>query len=157
MGQALLGLISGLAGIVIGCIVTWRLKTQAARNQARRETLVTAAKGLQDYMVDYALFYVEYLSPDGQAKHGHWAQLSGDTNSTYLQLLRAVDIGRGHLKIINGLLFANFPQEIIRQLSKDIMTIVVMTAMQAQADCREVDRIANRACDLIPDLIKKYA
>ena len=149
-------LLSSLVGTLVGCILTWLLMTRTARNQARRETLVMAAKALQDYRVDYAQWYVEYMSPIAQASGGWAKPTTGKPDPIYLDLMSAVDKGRGHLRVIHGSLYAHFPQEVIKPICIELMRILVMSAHDKQADCREVDRVVEGACDLIPDLIKRY-
>ncbi|MCX6833752.1 MAG: hypothetical protein NTW07_01230 [candidate division Zixibacteria bacterium] len=148
---------SGVFGAVVGGLCTWHVTTRVERNKARLETLLRAAEALQDYKVDYANWYVEYLSPLVEAK-GHWERPStGSPDPEKLRLMSAADKGRGRLKVVHGALFAHFPKDVVKPLCTEIMKIILMTCYQAQVDCREVDRVADGASDLIPDLIRKYA
>jgi hypothetical protein len=156
MLQALIGLLSGAVGTIIGSILTWRLMTRAARNQARRETLVRTAEILQDYRVAYAQWYVEYLSPQAQASEGWARPPTGKPDPVYLSLMSAVDRARGYLRVIHGALFAYFPREVARPICVEIMRVLTMSGTM-QADCRQVDTVVEAACDLIPDIIRRYS
>ena len=156
MWQFLVALISGAGGTVIGCVLTWRLMTTVARNQARRETLVMAAEALEDYGVAYAQWYGEYLSPQAQGS-GSWAKPpTGEPDPVYLKLMNAVDTGRGRLRVLNGALYAHFPQNEIKPLCTEILRVLVMSAHDKQVDCRQVDQVVEKACDLIPDMIRRF-
>jgi hypothetical protein len=155
MWQFVIALISGAGGTLIGCILTWRLMTTAARNKARRETLLMAAEALQDYRVAYAQWYVEYLSPQAQALE-NWAKApTGKPDPVYLKLIDAVDRGRGRLRVVNGALYAHFRQSEIKPLCTEILSLLVMSAADKKADCREVDTAVENACDLVPDMIRR--
>ncbi|MGA2621112.1 MAG: hypothetical protein ABSF26_26100 [Thermoguttaceae bacterium] len=156
MCQFLQVLLSSLVGTLVGCILTWLLMTRTARNQARRETLITAAKALQDYRVDYAQWYVEYMSPIAQAPGGWAKPTTGKPDPIYLELMSAVDKGRGRLRVIIASLYAHFPQKVVKPICVELMRVLKMSAHDAQADCREVDVVAEGAFSLIPDLIKRY-
>lgn len=148
-------IISAGIGAIVGGYVTWTVATRAARDQARRNTLIETARGLQDYGVAYAQWYTEYLSPQARSV-GHWAKPpTGKPDSVYLGLMGAVDRGMGNLKVIQGLLYAHFPQRVINPLSDEIAKVLVLS--KGQADCREIDHIVNGACDMIPDLVRKYS
>ena len=156
MSQLLVVLISSAGGTVIGCLFTWILTTRAERNRVRRETLVSAAEVLEDYRVVYAQWYVEYLSSQAQTPE-NWARPpTGKPDSVCLRLMSDVDRHRGHLRGIQGILYAYFPEEKINPLWKEIEKVLNMSGPQRQASCYEVDRVVNGACDLIPDIIRRY-
>lgn len=156
MGQILVALISGAGGTAIGCLFTWILTTRAARNQVRREALVSAAKALQDYRVAYAHWYTEYLSSQAPASETWARPATGKPDPLYLQMMSDVDIGRGHLRVIQAILYAHFREEEINALWKEIAKVLAMSAPESQVDCREVECVAEAACDLIPDIIRRY-
>jgi len=153
----LVALLSGAGGTAIGCVITWLLMTRGERNRARRETLVMAAEALQDYRVAYAQWYGEYLSPQAQAS-GSWAKPpTGKPDPVYLNLMGGVDKGRGRLRVINSALQAYFPEKVIEPLCNEVLKVLVMSAHDQKADCRDVDRVVEKACDLIPDMIRRYS
>ena len=155
MSQFLVALTSGAVGTVVGCLLTWRLMTRTARNEARRKTLVMAAEALQDYRVAYARWYAKYLSPQAQAL-GDWARPpTGKPDPVYLKLMNAVDTGRGRLRVLSGALYAHFREKDIRPLYTEIMKVLVMSG-EPHVDCRQVDEVVGKACDLIPDMIRRF-
>lgn len=156
MSQFLVALISGAAGTVAGSILTWHLMTKTARNKARRDVLVTTAESLQDYRVAYAQWYGEYLSPQAKAL-GSWAKPpTGKPDPVYLELMRAVDGTRGRLRVLRGALYAHFRETDIKALYAEITKLLNMSAHDKQADCREVDEIAEKASNMIPDVIRQF-
>jgi len=156
MEPALIAILSAAAGAIMGGYVTWVVTTRATRYQARRDSLVKAARALQDYGVAYAQWYTEYLSPQARSQ-GNWAKPpTGKPDPVYLNLMSAVDRGRGELRVIQGLLYALFPQEVIKPIYAEIMKVLVMSG-PPQADCRDVDRVVDGACKLMPDLMRKYS
>jgi len=156
MYEALIALLSAMIGTAIGVYATWFLTTRAARNQARREILVKVMEALQDYRVAYAQWYTEYLSPQAQVASGHWAKPpTGKPDPMYIELMRAVDMQAGRLRVLGGVLYAHFPTKVIKPIFAEVMKVLVMTG-PGHKDCREVDQVAEGACSLIPDLMKKY-
>ncbi|KPK47281.1 MAG: hypothetical protein AMK72_08635 [Planctomycetes bacterium SM23_25] len=70
--------------------------------------------------------------------------------------MRGVDKGRRELRVIQGALYAHFPQKVIKPLWAEIEKVLIMSADPLQADCRHVDKVVESACNLIPDMIRKY-
>jgi hypothetical protein len=150
--------LSGLFGTLTGCAVTWMLVTQTERNRAWRDALVLAMRALQDYRVAYANFYVEYVSPLAQQPAGNWAKpTTGKPDAVYLKLMTVVDRLRGRLRVASGVLYAHFPQEVIKPICVEITRVLIESAHDHKMDCRLVDQIVDGACDLIPDLLRKYS
>jgi hypothetical protein len=157
MDQILVNFISTGFGAIAGGCVSYYITTRATRNQARRDALSKAVQGLQDYRVAYAQWYVEYLSPQAEEARGHWAKPpAGTPDKVHLDLMGTVDRGRGSLRTVDALLVALFPEKVISPVCTGIMDVLHMSGQQ-QSDCREVDRVADATCDLIPDLIRKYS
>lgn len=158
MKEVLIALLSGAGGTAIGCVISWILMTHWERNKARREALLKAAEALADYGVAYAQWYVEYLSPLAQSVRGHWARPPvGSPDPLHLRLMSDVDKGRGRIKVIVGSLWALFPEKVIDPVCSEMMKVVIMSSQGAQADCRDVDCVVERACGIIPDLIRRYS
>jgi len=151
--QILTPLIAAIFGTTVGSLLTWYLMTVSARKQARREILLKTAYALEAYRVAYALWYGEYLSPTAQ-QSGPWAKPPGGGDPRYLSLMKAVDMGRGRLRALIGALYAHFREDEIRPLYKDITEVLVKSGPQ-HADCRDVDIIVEKACDLIPGMIRR--
>ncbi|MBN1916973.1 MAG: hypothetical protein JW889_03605 [Verrucomicrobia bacterium] len=156
MTQFLVPLVSGVGGTLIGCLLTWHLMTRTVRNEARRKVLVMAAEALQDYRVAYAQWYAEYLSPEAQAVEDWAKPPTGKPDPVYLQLMSAVDTGRGRLRVINGALYAHFRKTDVKPLCTEMLRVLTMSAGDKPADCRKVDEIVEKAHDLIPDMIRRF-
>lgn len=157
MSGFLVAFFSAVGGTAVGCLLTWILANRSERNRARREILVRVAQAFQDYRVAYAQWYVEYLSPEARKTGGHWVKApTGKPDVTYLSLMRRVDEGGGQFRVLKGALYAHFPQGLIDPLCAHIHDVLELSSYAIQADCHHVDQVAEKACDLIPDLIKRY-
>ena len=157
MYQVIVALVSGAGGTILGCFVAWVLMTRTERNRTRREALTMALEALEDYRVAYAQWYVEYLSPQAHAASGSWAKApTGKPDAVYLKLMGDVDRARGRLRVLNGTLYAHFPEKVIKPLHRDIMKVLIMTSGRRQADSGEVEDVVERVCNQIPDIIRKY-
>jgi len=159
-----IGLISGsvdamvgaVLGALVGGFVTWKITKSAAEREARRDALVKTGNALQQFRVAYAQFYVEFLSPEAMNVRGHWAKgIEEKPDSVYLDLMAKVDSGKGRLRVLHGALYGLFPRGEVDRLAEEIMRILSV-AGDPPAHCRDVDSIADRSCEMIPDLIRKY-
>jgi hypothetical protein len=81
--------------------------------------------------------------------------LTDPPDRLYLDLENAVDRGRGRLRVVRGALCAHFCGEEIKPLYTEIEKVLNLS-FPRQADFREVDAVVERACDLIPDIIRRY-
>ena len=115
---------------------------------------MTVAYALEDFRVAYALWYGEYLSPEAQASES-WAKPPGEGGPRYLDLMKSVDTGRGRLRVLNGALYAHFRQDDIKPLCSDILEVLLKSGDQ-HTHCREVDGVVERACNRIPDMIRRF-
>lgn len=156
MEQVFISLVTGAIGALIGGYVSYRVATRAARSQARREALAKAVERLQDYKVAYAQWYVEYLSPHAVAAGRKWAKTPSDTvDKTCLDMMGAVDRGRGSLRGTHAMLVALFPGDVIRPVCEGISEVLHLSG-SVQSDLHEVDRVADAVCELIPPLIRNH-
>jgi len=141
-------MVGAVLGALVGGFVTWKITKSAAEREARRDTLVQAGNALQEFQVAYAQFYGEFLSPEAMSVRGHWAKMVEDKpDPVYLELMAKVDSGKGRLRMVHGLLYGLFPRGDVDRLGDEVMKLLMITG-DPPAHCRDVDNIANRACDM---------
>lgn len=157
MKEIIFVVISGAAGAIVGAVLTCWLMIRNERNKACRDALVKASEVLQDFSVVYAIWYVEFLSPQAQAQSGSWAKpTTGKPDPLYIGPMGEADRCRGRLRVVHALLDALLSKQNVDPVCLGIMRVLVMTGPGKQADCRDVDQVAQATCDLIPDIIRKY-
>jgi hypothetical protein len=155
-GGAMLNVISGLVGVIVGSFLSWMLAQRSERNRTRRDVLSNIWQHIQNVKHCYANWYIAY----GHLRNIGCTQvrpIKDGPDVTRLSIEDALDRGRSALHFDIALIRTNLPRKVAKDLQPHLDQVLAITQRKPWPSIEEVAAEARKAEERIEYHLPRFA